>query len=317
MIHIYKVYTAVFLALALLAAGCSAEPAGLAKRLNLQTPQVKEASYSLVSAAPDGFVADLDVSVYNPNGMSVGLSGLNCKALVNGVSAADITLREPGSLEARQNSLLKLRVAVQGSQIWPVLAGHIARGESSTLSLRGTAYVGYGWLSFPYTFTYDRSIKTDLLNYKKLDGEKALPLKGLAVSGLSSRWGATATNSLQAIHDVRVVNRGKDMVTLSSPGYTVSGNGIELAEGTIGNGRSSIIPGDNTVRVVNTISSQNIAPWLASHLNGGEATSLELRFKPGSFVETLKDKQPLDGRSFKADIRTSLARELAKLVNGL
>jgi len=317
MTHIYKVYTAIFLTLVLLATGCSTEPAGLARQLNLQTPQVKGASYSLVSAAPDGFVADLDISVYNPNGVSVGLSGLNCQAIVNGVSAAAITLREPASLEARQNSLLKLRVAVQGSQIWPVLAGHIARGESSTLSIRGTAYIGYGWLSFPYTFTYDRSVRTDLLNYKKLDGEKALPLKGLAVSGLSTRWGTTAPDSLQVIHDVRVVNRGKDTVTLSSPGYTVSGNGIEVAEGTIGDGGTSIAPGENTVRVVNTIRTLNIAPWLASHLNGSELTSLELRFKPGSFVETLKDKQTLDGRSFKADIRTSLAGELAKLVNGL
>ena len=315
MTHIYKVYTVIFLTLALLATGCSAQPAGLARQLNLQTPQVKGVSYSLVSAAPDGFVADLDISVYNPNGVSVGLSGLNCEALVNEVSAADITLREPASLEARQNSLLKLRVAVHGSQLWPVVAGHISLGEASTLSLRGTAYIGYGWLSFPYAFSYDRSVKTDLLNYKKLDGEKALPLKGLAILGLTSRWGAAAPDSLQVIHDVRVVNRGKDTVTLSSPGYTVSGNGIELAEGTIGDGGTSITPGENTVRVVNTIRTLNVAPWLASHLNGGELTSLELKFKPGSFVETLKDKQPLDGRSFKADMGTNIANELAQLRN--
>lgn len=315
MTHIYNVYTAIFLSLALLATGCSAEPAGLARQLNLQTPQVKGVSYSLVSAAPDSFVADLDISVYNPNGMSVGLSGLNCEALVNGVSAADITLREPASLEARQNSLLKLRVAVDGSQLWPVLAGHIARGESSTLSLRGTAYIGYGWLSFPFSFIYDRSVKTDLLNYKKLDGEKALPIQGLAVSGLTSRWGTTSQNSLQVIHDVRVVNRGRDTVTLSSPGYTVSGNGIELAEGTVGDGGTSIAPGENSVKVVHTVRTQNIAPWLAGHLNSGELTSLELKFKPGSIVETLKDKRPLDGRSFKAEISTSIANELAQLRN--
>lgn len=317
MTHIYKVYTAIFLALVLLATGCSAEPAGLARRLNLQMPQVTGVGYSLVSATPDRFVADITLSVYNPNTVTVGLAGLNCEALVNGVRAADITQTGPAVLEARQNSTLKLRAVVPGGQLWPALAGHIARGESGTLSLKGTVYIGFGWLSFPYSFSYDRNIKTDLLNYKKLDGEKPLPLQGMAVTGLTSRWGTAAADSLQVIHDVRVANRGKDTATLSTAGYAVRGNGFDLAEGAIGNGSTSIRPGENVVRVTHTIKTQNIAPWLASHLNGGEVTSLELSFKAGSGVETSKDKQPLDGRSFKAEIRTSIANELAKLVNGL
>ena len=233
------------------------------------------------------------------------------EALLNGIKAADITLTEPAVLEARQDTPLKLRVAVQGNQVWPCLSGHISRGESSTLSLSGTAYIGYGWLAFPYAFTYDRKLNTNLLNYKKLEGEKPLPVPGLAVTGLSSRWGAAGPDSLQVIQDVSVTTRGKDTATLSTAGYEVRGNGISLAEGTVGNGGASIGPGENTVMVVHTIKTQNIAPWLASHLNNGEVTSLELSFKPGSSVETPKDKQSLDGRTFKDDIRTSLAKELA------
>jgi LEA14-like dessication related protein len=315
MIHIYKVYTAISLAIVLLVTGCSAEPAGLARQFNLEMPLVKGVNYSLVSAAPDRFVADLTLSIYNPNGVTVGLSGLNCDALVNGIKAANITQTEPIVLTARQNSTLKLRAEVQGSQLWPCMAGHIARGESSTLSLKGTAYIGYGWLSFPYAFTYDRNLKTDLLNYKKLEGERPLPLQGLAVTGLVSRWGTVAADSLQVIHDVMVTNHGKDTANLSTTGYDVRGNGISLAEGAIGTGGTSIRPGVNTVNVVHTIKTQNIAPWLASHLNGGEVTSLDLIFKPGSGVRTSKDNQPLDGRSFKAEIRTSLANELAQLRN--
>jgi len=317
MTHIYKVYTAILLALTLLISGCSAGPAGLARQLNLEMPQVKGVSYSLVSATPDSFVADFALSIYNPNGVTVGLAGLNCEALVNGIKAADITQMGPVVLAGRQNSTLNLRAVVAGSQLWPCLSGHISRGESSTLALRGTAYIGYGWLSFPYNFTYERNLKTDLLNYKKLEGEKPLPLQGVSITGLTSRWGTVAADSLQVIHDVRVTNRGKDTATLSTAGYEVRGNGISLAGGTIGNGGTSIRPGENTVSVVHTIKAQNIAPWLASHLNGGEKTSLELSFKPGSGVETSKAKQPLDGRIFKAEIATSLAGELAKLVNGL
>jgi LEA14-like dessication related protein len=315
MTYVYKVYTAILMALALLVTGCSAEPAGLARQFNLQMPQVTGISYSLVSATPDRFVADLVLSVYNPNAIPVGLVGLTCEAILNGVKTADITQTEPAVLAARQNSVIKLRAAVPGSQLWPGIAGHIGQGESSSLLITGTAYIGYGWLSFPYSFSYDRNIKTDLLNYKKLEGEKQLPLQGMAVSGLSSRWGVVGPNSLQVIHDVRVVNRGKVTATLLSPGYTVSGNGIELAEGVVGNGGTSIKPGDNTVRVVHTIRTQNIAPWLASHLNSGEVTSIVLSFKPGSSVETSKDKQPLDSHTYKADVRTSLANELAQLRN--
>jgi len=315
MIYIYKVYTAIALALVLLLSGCSAEPAGLARQLNLEMPRVRGVSYSLLSAAPDSFTSDLTLSVYNPNAVTVGLDGLNCQAFVNGVKAADITQTEPAVLTAHQNSLLKLRASAAGSQIWPCLAGHIGRGESSTLSLTGKTYIGFGWLSLPYSFTYERTLKTDLLNYKKLEGEKALPLPGLAITGLSSRWGAIGPTSLQVISDVKVSNRGKDTAALSSPGYTVSGNGIELAEGTVGNGGASISPGTNTISVVHTIRSQNIAPWLASHLNNGEKTTLELSFKPGSNAGTPNDMKPLDGRSFKTDVQTSMNNELAQLGN--
>ncbi len=313
--YIYKVYTAICLALALLLAGCSAEPAGLARQLNLEMPQVKGVSYTLVSASPDLFTADLQLTVYNPNAVSIGLAGLNCEAFVNGVKAADILLTEPAVLASHQDSLLKFRAAVEGSQIWPCLAGHISQGESSTLSLRGTAYIGFGWFSFPYPFTYQRNVKTDLLNYKKLEGERPLPVTGLAVTGLSSHWGAVGSDSLQVIQEVRVTNRGKDTATLSTAGYEVRGNGISLAEGTVGNGGASVGPGENIVVVVHNIKTQNIATWLASHLNGGEVTSLELSFKPGSSVEMSKDRQSLDGRTFKVDIRTNLANELALLRN--
>ena len=313
MTYIYKIYTATFLTLVLLLSGCSAGPSQVGQQLGLEMPKVTGIGYSLVSATPNLFEADITLTVHNPNSITVGLNGLNCEAFVNGVKAADITLTEPAVLEAQQDTMLKLRVAVQGSQVWPCLSGHISRGESSTLSLSGTAYIGYGWLAFPYAFTYDRKVKTDLLNYKKLDGEKPLPLKGLAVTGLSSRWGVVGPGSLQVVQDVSVKNSGKDTAILSTSGYEVRGNGISLAGGTVGNGGASIAPGENTVMVVHTMKSQNIAPWLASHLNNTEVTTLELSFNPGSCVETPKDKQSLDGRSFKEDIHTNLAKEIASL----
>jgi len=316
MTYIYKVYTAISLTLLLLlVCSCSAGPTDLARQFNLEAPQLNGVSYSLVSATPDNFIADLTLSIYNPNSLTVGLSGLNCVAFVNGVKAADITQTEPASLAARRDSTVKLRASAPGNQIGPCLAGHISRGESSTLSLTGTAYIGFGWLSLPYNFSLERPLKTDLLNYKKLDGEKSLPLPGLYVTGLSSRWGTIGPSSLQVLSNVWVANRSKDTYALSTTGYEVRGNGISLAEGTVGNSGASIGPGSSTVWVVNTIRTQNIAPWLASHLNRGEVTSLELNFNPGSSVETPRYKILLDDRTYQADIHTSLAGELAQLGN--
>jgi LEA14-like dessication related protein len=315
MLHTYKVYTAISMALLLLVTGCSAAPTGWARQLNLETPQVNGVSYSLVSASPDSFTADLELNVYNPNAMTIVLSSLYCKVFVNGIKAADITQTEPAVLAARQDSTVKFRAELAGSQMGPCLAGHISRGESSRLLMSGTAYIGFGWLSFPYPFTYERDLKTDLLNYKKLGGEKPLPLPGLSVTRLSSRWGAVGPDSLQVIHEVSVVNRSRETITLSTAGYEVRGNGIELAEGTVGNGGASIGPGVTTVGVINTIRTENISAWLASHLNRGEVPSLELNFKPGSSVGTSKDTKSLDGRTFKAEIQTNLANELAQLRN--
>jgi LEA14-like dessication related protein len=300
------------MALLLMVCGCSFGPAGLARQLNLEAPQVRGVSYSLVSASPDSFTADITLSIYNPNSMTVGLSGLNCQAFVNGVKAADITQTGPAVLEAHQISPLNLRAVAPGGTIGPCIAGHIARGETSTLSLAGTAYIVFGWLSFPYPFTYERNLRTDLLNYKKLDGEKPLPLAGLSVTGLSLRWGGGGPDSIQVISDAVVTNRGRDTYTLSTPGYEVRGNGSVLARGTVVNGSATIRPGDNTVLIVNTINTQSIAPWLASHLNGGERTSLELNFMPGSSAGTQKDMKSLDGRAFKADVQTNLAYELER-----
>ena len=313
--HIYKVYAAVVLCCLALLSGCSAEPFSLARQLNLQAPSIADIGYSLVSAADNRIVADVALTLHNPNNLSIGLSRLQAEAFVNEVKVADIAQAGTATLTAQGNSVLNLRVTAYTDHLGTVLAGHISRGEASGLLLKGTAFIGFGWFSLPYPFTYARGLKTDLLNYKKLEGEKPLPIAGLAVSGLSSRWGAVGPDSLQVIHNVRVTNRAKDTATLSTTGYEVRGNGISLAEGTVGNGGESIKPGENTVVVAHTIKTQNIAPWLASHLNGGEVTYFEMSFKPGSSVETAKDKQPLDGRTFKADIQTNMASELMKLVN--
>lgn len=311
--YMCKICAAALLCGLALLTGCSGEPFSLARQLNLQVPSVADIGYSLVSAADNRIVADTTLTLHNPNNLSINLSGLQAEAYLDDINVGDIVQSGTATITAQGNSLLNLRVTAFTDQLWPAMAGHISRGESSSLTLRGTASIGSGWFSFPYPFTYTRNLNTDLLNYKKLDREKTLPLAGLAVSGLSSHWGVVGPNSLQLVHEVRVVNRGKDTATLSSPGYTVLGNGIELAEGVVGNGGTLITPGDNMVTVVHTIRTQNIAPWLASHLNNDEVTALELSFKPGSMVMATKVNQPLDGRVFKADIRTSLAGELAQL----
>ncbi|TSA55581.1 MAG: hypothetical protein D4R38_00250 [Dehalococcoidia bacterium] len=315
MTYIYKVYTAISLALLLLVTGCSAEPFSLARQLNLQTPSVTDIGYSLVSAADNRIVADSALTLHNPNNLSIDLSRLQAEAYVNDVKVADIVQAGTATLTAQGNSLLNLRVTAYTDQLWPCLAGHISRGESSSLLLRGTAFIGSGWFSFPYPFTYARGFKTDLLARAVLNGERKLPLAGLSLTGVNTAWGEVSGNGLQLIHDVRVANRGGEGMTLYNGAYEVLGNGIVLAEGLAGGGVAAVNPGENRVQVINTVRVQNIAPWLASHLQRGEKTTFELRFKPGARVQQGVVSSEMGGRTFKADIRTSLANELALLRN--
>ena len=313
--NIYRVYAAaLFCGMALLT-GCSADPLSLARQLNLQAPSLSAMSYSLVSAADNRIVADIALTLHNPNSLTFGLSRLQAEAFVNDVKVADITQAGTATLIAQGNSLLNLRVTAYTDQLQPVLIGHISRGEASNFTLRGTAFIGYGWFLFPYPFTYTRNLKTDLLTRATLKGERRLPLEGLSLTGLSTAWGTVTGNSLQLIHEVRVHNGGKQSYTLYNGAYEVLGNGIMLADGLAGAGMAIVNPGENSIQVINTLSAQNLAPWLATHLQQGERTTFELRLKPGAHLQQGQVSSDKGGSAYKAEIRTDMVSEFMKQVN--
>ena len=313
--YIYKLYAALLLCGLAMAVGCSAAPFSLARQLNLQAPSVADIGYSLVSAADNRIVADVALTLRNPNNLSIDLSRLQAEAYVNDVKVADIVQAGTATLTAQGNSLLNLRVTSYTDQIWPCLAGHISRGESSRLELRGTAFIGFGWFSFPYPFTYARGFTTDLRSRMTLKGERKLPLAGLSLTGVSTSWGVVTEDSLQLIHEVSVLNGGQQSYTLYNGDYEVLGNGIALVEGLAGGGIAVVNPGENRVQIINAVRVQNIAPWLASHLQRGEKTTFELRFRPGARIQYGDVISEIGDRAFNADIQTDMASELMKLGN--
>ena len=313
--NIYKVYAVALLCGLALLMGCSADPFSLARQLNLQAPSLSAVSYSLVSAADNRIVADTALTVHNPNNLSIDLSRLQAEAFVNDVKVADIVQAGTATLSAQENSLLNLRVTAYTDQLWPVMAGHISRGEASSLTLRGTAFIGSGWFSFPYPFTYARGLKTDLLARATLTGDRKLPLEGLSLTGLTTAWGTVTGNSLQLIHEVRVLNGGQQSYTLYNGAYEVLGNGIALADGLAGGGVATVNPGENNIQVINTLRAQNIAPWLATHLQQGEKTTFELRFKPGARLQQGQVSSDKGGSAYNAEIRTDIVSEFMKQVN--
>jgi LEA14-like dessication related protein len=314
MYHIYKVYAAALLCGLALLAGCSAEPFSLARQLNLQMPSLNALSYSLVSAHDSLIVADTALTLHNPNSISIGLSRLQAEAFVNDVRVADFAQAGSATLSAQGDGVVNLRVTAYTDQMGTVLAGHISRGEVSSLTLRGSAFIGSGWFSFPYPFTYTRNLKTDMPARAVLKGERKLPLAGLSVTGVNTAWGAVSGNSLQLIHDVRVLNSGQQSYTLYNGAYDVTGNGIALAEGLAGAGLATVNPGENRIQVINTLHAQNIAPWLATHLQQGEKTTFELRLKPGARLQQGQAGSDKGGYTFSMVVQTDIAGELMKQV---
>lgn len=310
----HKLYAVMLCGLVLLT-GCSAEPFSLAQRLNLQAPSVTGIDYSLVSAADNRIVADTALTLHNPNNLSIDLSRLQAEAYVNDVKVMDVVQAGNATLMAQGNTLLNMRATAYTDQLWPVLAGHIRRGEESILTLRGMALIGSGWFSFPYPFTYARGFKTAILARATLTGERKLPLEGLSITGVNTTWGAVSDNSLQLIHTIRVSNRGQQGCTLYNGAYEVLGNGIALADGLAGSGAAVVNPGENSIQVINTVRVQNMAPWLATHLQRGEETVFELRLKPGARLQQGQASSEMGGHVFTSIVNTDMASELMKQVN--
>jgi LEA14-like dessication related protein len=313
--HTYKVYAAALLSGLALLAGCGAEPFSLARQLNVQAPSLSALSYTLVSAADNRIVADTALTLHNPNNMSIGLSRLQAEAFVNDVKVADIAQAGTATLTAQDDGVVNLRVTAYTDQLGTVLAGHISRGEDSGITLRGSAFIGSGWFSFPYPFTYTRNLKTDMPARAVLKGERKLPLEGLSLSRVTTAWGSVTANGLQLIHDVSVLNSGQQSYTLYNGAYEVLGNGIALAEGLAGGGVATVNPAENRIQVINNIRTQNIAPWLATHLQQGEKTTFELRLKPGARLQQGQAGNDKGGRTFSTVVQTYIASELMKLVN--
>jgi len=312
-LRFFSVSSAALLAGLLLFTGCSADAVSVARLMNLREPQFSLAGYNLLSARDDRIEVELTLLVHNPNALSIDLSRLQAEAYVKDVKVADISQIGTATLPAQDSSPLNLKVTAYTDRLGPCLAGHIQQGESSRLALRGTANIGYGWLSFPSPLTYERSIKTDLMSRLTSQKEQALPLEGLNITAVRSAWGVITDDSLQISHDISVTNQNRDAVTLRASGYEVTANGIALAEGVVDGGVAVVGPGKNTIRVINIVRTRNMAQWLAGHLNRGETTTLELKFKPGSVIEQAQGDTSLDGRIFNADIQTDLAKELLSL----
>ncbi|GEM_PF-572037 len=262
---------------------CTCGSVSLTPPFGIEMPRVTGFSYTWGSVTDSSAGVNLQLKVFNPNPVSVGLSRLTAKVYLNDINVADITQQGDATLTAQQDTSLNLMLLVHTDQAGACIASHINQGESSQLLISGTANIGSGWFSFPYPFTWEHSFNTSIFGYLTAVQSMKLPLPGVSIVGINSAWGDVTDDQIQTLQDIEVLNQGQNPINLSVDSYRISANGIEMIDGSAG-GPITLSPGYNEIRLTNIINTSGIPRYLASYVNDGESTTLHMEFQPGGPV---------------------------------
>jgi len=254
------------------------------------------------------------LTVHNPNPVGARLGGVrvNYSVAMNDVTVAGGEKRGVGV--GAGNSTVNLTTALRNDRIPAWWVTHVNGGESSRLAVDAT--VTSSTLGRSVSFRpASRAVDTDVLGQfnssEDRDVDADAPLVSDPVLVLEERnasWGEATSEATPIDLTFRVHNPKVQPVVVSSVGYDITMNDVDVGDGETE--ETVTIPGGGTreVSFPTTIRTQALDDWWVSHLENDQVTDLTIDFhaelQPPGTDESVR--VPLDGLAYEKTIETDI-----------
>ncbi|WP_435076750.1 LEA type 2 family protein [Halococcus sp. AFM35] len=279
--------------------------------LTVERPTVERTESRISGVNDSTTLVTTELLVENPNpvGVRLGNATVNHSVRMNGIVMGNGS-RE-GLRITEDGTRVNFTTAIDNRKIPAWWASHVERGERTRLATSASVDVpvfGTERVSENRTVTTDITGALNTSEPRPINA--SLPLLDdpvLVVDRTTATWGNATPETTPLDIALRVRNPTEIPIPVSRIDYTVTMNGIPVANGTTGRG-DVIPPGDEqTVRTRVAIRNRKLDEWWVSHIERNQHTDLRVSLTavldlPGDTTVRV----PLDGLGYSTDIDTDV-----------
>ncbi|MFB6078239.1 MAG: LEA type 2 family protein [Halarchaeum sp.] len=252
------------------------------------------------------------LTVHNPNpvGVRLGGVGVNYTVSMNGREMAYGEKHGVGL--GAGNTTLRFQSYLRNERIPGWWASHVRNGEETTVSV--AADVRSGTLGrTAHLVPVNRTVTTNVS--AQFDSDEDRPVNA-GVPGVSDpvavvratrgEWGAVTREETPLVTEFDVYNPKLTPLTVSSIGYDVTMNGIDVGAGE--NEDPVVVPAGETrtVRARTAIENDRLDDWWVSHLRRNQTTDLVIDFYARVDVGGETVRVPLRDLTYEKTIETDI-----------
>jgi LEA14-like dessication related protein len=253
---------------------------------------------------------DTTVTLETPDGEFADVLALD---LTQSTAINDVTVATGGASAdglARGSDSLAYTVAMDNGEVPTWWARHLNRGERSSVVTTPTATVDAGITTVEADLDTRRStFETDLLAGLRDGGGERVRADGrpvLTVTDVSASWGRATPSEAPIDVTARIQNEFKGPLTIESVDYTVSTNGITLADRTDRIGQTIRTGRTEEVPVRMRLDNSRMDAWWVSHVRNDERSSFDVDAEVTVSSVGFRRTEPLDSLSQSSTVETDV-----------
>ncbi|SEH42354.1 LEA14-like dessication related protein [Halopenitus malekzadehii] len=225
-----------------------------------------------------------DIHVRNPNPIGVTAGGVTAdyEIRLNDIPMANGT-KEGVALD-RGNDTIATTTAMNNSRIPDWWVSHLRNGEQTTLTVHADVHSSLLGRSFEAP-NVERGIDTSLIEAFNSTEDKpvnasspVVPDPVVVIRETRGEWGSISESETEIRMAFDVYNPRSVPIAVSSIGYDIGMNGIEMGSGNTET--STVIPprSEETINATFRLDNEHLDEWWVSHLQNDQVTTLTADF---------------------------------------
>jgi LEA14-like dessication related protein len=232
---------------------------------------------------------------------------------VNGIEVADERV-ESVALSGPQD-VVTTSTRFDNSEIPRLWASHVNNGENTTVTVDPTVETAIAGVDLgASSFTWNRTVQTDLLDSLNVDRTREIQALGatvLYVNETRAEWGTATVERTPVELSATVTNPLPVGLPIANLSYTVRLNDIVVGSGQTGT-RTVVPPGSTeTIPATAAIDNQKLDEWWVSHRRNDGTSELTVEFNATVSVGGRDVRVPLPALTYDRTVSTDILDGLA------
>ncbi len=218
-------------------------------------PEVRNISHRLGQVTSQVIEIITDVTVYNPNPVSIPIKNVSADVSIDGFQLGH-TEGDRTTLEKNTETVIPVSTLIGTQKATTFVAEYIKRKENSTILIEGNIVFDLTVTDYTYPFTYIK-----VFNMKP------------EVRSITHEWGPVTSNSTEVITTVVVFNPIPAPIPIKNCSANITIDGISLGQ-SAGNNISLKQEAETPVVIYTRIDKDKISDFWAEHLRRGENSTV-------------------------------------------